>query len=217
MLTLNYILEKFNLKYSEGEKLPMEIPNFGRNQLAVLLAELNFKIGVEVGVAGGDYSRVLCEANPQMHIYGIDPFVPYKGYRDYVRQSTLDGLEHKAKRQLRHFANYTFEKKFSMDAVKDFADNSIDFAYLDGNHENPFVTQDVTEWYKKIRPGGILAGHDYARTKRADGTPLKCDVKDAVLAFTKKNNITPWFVLGAEATDQGLIRDKPRSWLIIKF
>lgn len=39
MSTLDYILEKFNITIDEKTQMPIEIPNFGRDQLAVLFAE----------------------------------------------------------------------------------------------------------------------------------------------------------------------------------
>ena len=46
MNTLKYILKKYGLRLSER----IEIPNVGRDNLASLFSELNFKVGVEVGV-----------------------------------------------------------------------------------------------------------------------------------------------------------------------
>lgn len=201
---------------TKGElSMILEISNFGRIQLADLIHELDFKTGVEVGVAAGWYSSVLANANPQMKLYGVDPWTPYKGYRDYVRTSTLDTLEIKAHRALDKYPNYTFVKKFSMDAVGDFADGSLDFVYIDANHGDPYVTQDITEWYKKLRSGGILAGHDYVRTKSRDDQPLINDTKSATQLFAKANNLI-LFILGTDAIREGEVRDRPRSWMMIK-
>ena len=64
----------------------MEIPNVTRDDLAALLPELDFKIGVEVGVASGQYSKVISDCNPQMKLYGIDPWASYSDYKDYVKK-----------------------------------------------------------------------------------------------------------------------------------
>lgn len=42
-----------------------------------------------------------------------------------------------------------------------FADASVDFVYLDGDHGGAAVRRDLEAWFPKIRPGGVLAGHDY--------------------------------------------------------
>src|SRR3989344_6123366 len=143
MNTLDYILNKFNLTFDDNTRMPIEIPDFGRNQLAGLLHELNYKTAVEVGVAAGEYSEILCRANTQMKLYGVDIWAPYEGYRWYTKQSTLDSLYVKAKRLLDPYENYEFVKAFSMDALKRFEDSSLDFVYLDANHDDPFVTHDI--------------------------------------------------------------------------
>jgi len=209
MSTLKYIIEKYNLGF--GGKLPVEIPNVGKKNLAVWLAELGFKIGVEVGVAAGEYSYVLCKNNYNMKLYGVDPWKPYKGYSDYTRTATFKLLYNNAKKRLSIFPNYEFIEEFSMDAIKRFKDNSLDFVYIDANHRNPYVTQDITEWYKKVKTGGILAGHDYMYHAN-----IVCDVPDSVKKFTRDNDINPWFVLGTNAKVPGIIRDDIRSWMIIK-
>lgn len=216
MKTSDYILNKFGLSFDDKTPMPIEIPDFGRNQLADLLHELDFKIGAEVGVAAGDYSEVICRANPQMKVYGIDPYAPLEGYKDYARRSTFEKFHTEAKARLAPCNNYVFIYKTSMDAIKDFADNSLDFVYIDANHEEPFITQDITEWYKKVRSGGILAGHDYSRPRSKDDMSPHHDVKGAVQSYTTKNDIKLWFVLGRWPLNEGLIRDNPRSWMWVK-
>lgn len=49
----------------------------------------------------------------------------------------------------------------SDDAVKIYRDNSLDFVLVDGSHEYNQVYKDVSQWLKKIKPGGIIAGDDY--------------------------------------------------------
>lgn len=42
-----------------------------------------------------------------------------------------------------------------------FADESLDYVYIDGNHAYDYVKLDLETWYPKLKKGGILAGHDY--------------------------------------------------------
>jgi predicted O-methyltransferase YrrM len=37
-----------------------------------------------------------------------------------------------------------------------------DMAYIDAGHEYPDVSADIAAWRKHVRPGGVLAGHDYS-------------------------------------------------------
>jgi hypothetical protein len=42
-----------------------------------------------------------------------------------------------------------------------FKDNSLDYIYIDGNHDYDHAKQDLKLWWPKLRPGGLMAGHDY--------------------------------------------------------
>ncbi len=219
MDTLNYIQNKVGFTWDKDSKLPIELPNVGRNILTEWLHELDFKIGVEIGVAAGEYSEIICLNNPQMAVYGIDSWAPYKGYRDYTKDSTFKKLYETTLKRMKTYRNYQIIKDFSEYALRYFADNSVDFVYIDGNHSEPYVSQDINGWYKKVKTGGILAGHDYARMRgKTESATLDTNwqVKDAIQRFTKENNINPWFVLGAEAKILGTIRDDIRSWMIVK-
>ena len=38
----------------------------------------------------------------------------------------------------------------------------MDFVYIDARHDYESVLEDLNAWFHKVKPGGILAGHDYA-------------------------------------------------------
>ena len=50
----------------------------------------------------------------------------------------------------------------SLEAVKYFADNSLDFVFIDGSHDYESVKKDIQAWLPKVKSGGVLAGDDYA-------------------------------------------------------
>ena len=56
---------------------------------------------------------------------------------------------------------YTPLKMKSLDAASRFNDHSLDFVFIDASHEYEDVKADIIAWLPKIKPGGILAGHDY--------------------------------------------------------
>ena len=49
----------------------------------------------------------------------------------------------------------------SEDAARDIAAESLDFVYLDARHDAASVTDDLRSWWPLVRPGGLIAGHDY--------------------------------------------------------
>ena len=208
--TLALVGRNFNIDLNQPS--PIQIPNVNRKELAKLFRRLNFRVGAEIGVESGVYSRDLCKCNPRAKVYLIDPWTAYRGYREYVTQSTIDAFYEKIQERLKDFSNYEIIRKFSMDAVKDFDDESLDFAYIDANHQFEFVVQDIGFWSRKVKRGGIVSGHDYIRRSR----PTATHVVQAVQGYVYCYDIKPWFLLGSQAKVPGEIRDKSRSWFWVK-
>jgi predicted O-methyltransferase YrrM len=50
----------------------------------------------------------------------------------------------------------------SVEAARHFQNGSLDFVFLDADHTYESVKADLAAWWPKVRPGGILAGHDFA-------------------------------------------------------
>ena len=48
----------------------------------------------------------------------------------------------------------------SIRAAPLFADRSVDVVFIDGDHGAQAVLYDLCVWHRKVRRGGILAGHD---------------------------------------------------------
>jgi hypothetical protein len=210
MDTLNYIGERFGLDLGQ-QQMPIEIKGVGRDILPVLFKELGYTKGVEVGTFEGDYAEKLCQANPELHLCCVDPWTKYKGYTDIVKPLTISVAYEHAQAKLATY-NCTLIREFSVDGAKQFPDGSLDFVYLDGNHRLPYVIEDLHAWIPKIRPGGIISGHDFKKLK---GT-TRIQVVEAVVAWTDAFHIRPWFVLGRTKTRPNEYRDKHRSffWVV---
>lgn len=73
-------------------------------------------------------------------------------------------------------------KQYSKEASKYYLNNSLDFVFIDAHHTYKAVTEDIKYWYPKVRPGGILAGHDFWSK-----TDTKCisEVNEAVEDYFK--------------------------------
>ena len=147
-----------------------------RTELARYFNELGFKHGAEIGVLGGKYSVELCKAG--MKVYCIDSWgINEIRLHDYhlrkyeVAKIALDPY------------NAVLIRMLSMDAVKNFKDDSLDFVFIDANHRYGYVKNDIIEWTKKVKKGGIVSGHDYLAIHG-------CDVKTAVDEYVKEHNIS---------------------------
>lgn len=211
MNTLEYIVNKFSLNLNG--RSPIFIEQIGRQKLAALFCELGFKSGAEIGVERGEYSEVLCKANPQAKIFLVDAWTAYKGYRDHVNQEKLDGFYEKTKNRMKPYPNAEVIKGFSMDVVKTVADNSLDWIYIDAAHDFQSCTNDIAEWGKKVRSNGIVAGHDYANWK---GKNPQIQVKQVIDGWTTAYDIRPWFVVNDRETIDGKEHKIARSWFWCK-
>ncbi len=203
------------MKIIDGLKLkgaPAEIPDCSRDDLPQFFKDMGYRVGVEIGTFKGDFALLLCKAG--LKLYAIDPWKDYSDYhRDSAWQKELDGIHEQTKKLL---ALYDCEilRKSSMEMVNTFADESLDFVYIDGNHSFKYVVEDIFEWSKKVKKGGVISGHDYIYIRRKGFDEIH--VKFVVDAYTKAFGIDNWYVLGSKAAQKGEKRDTSRSWMWIK-
>lgn len=220
MTTLQRVCDFFHINITpileRKSRLPIEIPNTGRDQLADCFGAIGLKEGAEIGVERGNYSEQLCQRNPGLHLHCVDAWAAYAGYREHVSQEKLDDFF--TSTQARLAAHHvTFHRGFSVPVANDFADNSLDFVYVDAAHDLINVINDLHAWIPKVRPGGIVSGHDYCLRSSKDGRgAVPVHVVEAVTAWTQSYHIYPWFVLGTKAILDNEVRDRPRSWFWIK-
>ena len=95
-----------------------------------------------------------------------------------------------------------------MEAVEDFEDESLDFVYVDANFDSRYFAEDISEWTKKVRRGGIVSGRGYGSANQ--------DVTYALKAYTKAGSIPSWYLIGAEVSSQKTKKDRGRTWMFFK-
>ena len=183
MNTLQYIIDKYQLKI--GRHSPVEIPNMLRENLAELFNELGFTVGAEIGVLYGAFSKQLCEKNPNLKLYCVDPWHAHH-YYGFMTEEKAEGLYQQAKKNLEGL-NVEFVRKKSTEAVLDFKDASLDFVYIDALHDFDNIMLDLIHWTPKVKPGGIVSGHDYM-------VVFRCGVIPAVDLYTRMHNISLYYV-----------------------
>lgn len=183
---------------------PITINHFNRRKEFIqMLAERGAKFGVEIGTDHGKYAEQLLVGIPGLSLYCIDPYVAYTEGNQVHTQEEMDELYKGAWEIIRKHNGHIF-RNTSMEALQFFPAESLDFVFIDGNHDYEHVKEDISEWIKKVKPGGIVAGHDYKED------PINnYGVIQAVNEYVKENHIAPWFILHAG----GSLVD---CWLFIK-
>lgn len=161
--------------------------NYGRYHLVNVYKELGFNVGAEIGVSRGRHADHMLRSVPGLNLHCIDPWV---AYIDGVRpqdQERAEKIYQTAKDRLKKYSpRVHFIRKRSMDALKLFDDESLDFVFIDGNHEYDFACMDIIMWNRKVKRGGIIACHDYY--------PNHVGVVSAVNGFVWSHGINPWYV-----------------------
>jgi predicted O-methyltransferase YrrM len=207
--TIKYLIKRFDIDTSK--KSPIVMTNNNRVIMAQVLGKLGFKEGAEIGVAQGGHSELLCKNNPGVKLHAIDVWESYGEYREYGNR--IRAYYQMARKRLKPY-NVNIIKKFSMDAVKDFKDNSLDFVFIDGAHDFKSVAMDICEWSKKVRIGGIVYGHDYRKWWPGESR-YPVHVKGVVDGYTKSHNISPWFAFTGKHPISVYRHDSP-SWMFVR-
>jgi hypothetical protein len=79
-------------------------------------------------------------------------------------------------------------------------EEQVDYVYVDARHDYCGALEDIAAWWPKLRPGGIMAGHDYHTAAEVmklsrqdwsicgDGSVQPSAVVGAVIDFFSKQN-----------------------------
>lgn len=187
MLDLRQALEK-HFRFIGGlDNLPLlatAMPRKagGRVQLALTMRDMGLVKAVEVGCRYGASAKLWRENIPGLDITCIDP---YRAYHR-VSQERQDLVYEGAQKNAAEFG-FKIVRKASLDAVDDFADGSLDWVHIDGDHSFDAAVQDIIRWPPKVREGGLVLVHDYCAFGMSGVMP-------AVNAYTNCHWIDPWYV-----------------------
>jgi predicted O-methyltransferase YrrM len=134
-------------------------------------------IAVEVGVAYGRSLAYLAEQIDLLgfraRLVGVDVWGEHMGGDNlppdvFARMSAHGSpraacvAELRAALSPRAFARVELDGRGSLVAAASFADASVDLVFIDARHEYEPCLADIRAWLPKVRPGGIIAGHDYS-------------------------------------------------------
>jgi hypothetical protein len=158
--------------------------------------------GVEVGVFGGDLSERLLQ-RPDLSLIMVDPWAPgdhmvnKEDFHADMTQEQQDACYEMAKRRV-EFAGERVKiiRKPSLESVKGIPDASLDFVFIDADHAYQSCMDDITVWAAKVKPDGLLCGHDYGNELPGFGVTRAVDefiARSYRLTLELGDNFT-WFV-----------------------
>ncbi|TWT46787.1 class I SAM-dependent methyltransferase [Botrimarina hoheduenensis] len=128
---------------------------------------------VEIGVNQGEFSQTILSKTSPRKLHLIDCWEEHHEGLDYPH----DGFYAK---QADHQSNFDLVRQrfagpiatgqvavhrgYSVPMLETLADASIDWVYVDANHSYEAVAAELAVLLRKVKPGGVIAGHDYIST-----------------------------------------------------
>lgn len=162
-------------------------------------------VGAEIGVFRGSLSRRLL-VRPDLRLIMVDSWGEYRdGYAesgDFV--ASLTAAEQAGNRETAELhvrfaeARCTVTQGDSVQAAATVGDGELDFVFIDADHTYGACRADIAAWAPKLKPGGLLCGHDY---DRPDLPNVRWGVKQAVDEFAEAHGLAveldddhTWFI-----------------------
>ena len=127
------------------------------------------KRAAEVGVWKGEFSAILLDHFPNLHLLMVDCYKRYekdsedfrmkkKGQQDFydAMMTAVDFTSPHADRRIVMVGD-------SLEVCQEIKPASLDFVFIDADHCYTSCSADIKAWYPKVRKGGVVSGHDYSR------------------------------------------------------
>lgn len=158
------------LPYIANNGIPLTAADERAASVLDKISNIQNPIGVEVGVFTGELSKRLL-TRPDLTLYMVDSWIEHHKDSEYAKTDYHGTLSKDYQASLKeHTAAITsfagerakIIQKDSVLAAKDFEDQSLDFVFLDADHNYEAVKGDIKAWMPKIKDGGWISGHDYA-------------------------------------------------------
>ena len=137
----------------DGREIPMFIREVAKIRKGVVVEIGSYMGGTAwygAQIARDNYSEYFC----------IDPWnfqgdihvgaVHYRAFKENMKDAGLED-------------HVQIRKNTNTVACEEFEDESVDLVFVDGDHTYEGVSGDIRRWWAKLKPGGIMLGHDYCQ------------------------------------------------------
>lgn len=130
--------------------------------LASILKDDNPQLGAEIGVKEGRFIAYMLKNFPNLEMYAIDPWEAQPDGNESYKDWDFKSIYATFKENIRSVSDRVIElRAYSLEAAKVIEDASLDFVFIDAQHDYLSVKLDIETWSPKVKPGGLISGHDY--------------------------------------------------------
>lgn len=137
----------------------------------------------EIGVYRGEFSEKILEYSNPKQLILIDP------WKTMLDADSIDpnfeSFYNEVLGKFKENTNVEVVRKTSLDAAKDIENGSLDWVYIDGDHNYKPCLEDLRAYASKIKDDGYICGHDWiVKPKSGFG------VNEAVKKFLEETDFT---------------------------
>lgn len=205
MKPADYIKTHYNL-IEKGKDLLVE--KMTRAGMYKLFKNLGYRSGAEIGVQRGRNAKVILDSMDIDKLYLVEPYDDHPSNYRRWGQKLHQKFKKMAHKRLEGQPVIWLED-FSENISHKVPDGSLDFVYIDGEHTYDYCMIDIILWSRKVRRGGIVAGHDYEYTK-----PRQPKVARAINDYADAYKTRPIYLTDKSVDEHA--GDRSTSWFWVK-
>jgi hypothetical protein len=143
------------------------------SDIPYLLQEKGLTVGAELGVQWGRRSDYFLSIWSSCNtFYLVDVWKQQENYQDPANVPDDQQAQNKAVAQQmmsKFGSKVVFMHNSTLNASFLIPDQSLDFVFVDARHDYCGTYEDIAAYWPKLKPGGIMAGHDYHSADEISG------------------------------------------------
>lgn len=160
--------------------------------LGAMVAKMEKPVVLEIGSDIGDTANFLLDSNPELRLFSVDPYANYIDWNGKPLNERDDMYKNLMNRLSGYSNRFTQVRKTSDDAANDFQDETFDVVFIDGLHTYEQLSKDCENYYSKVKPGGIFAGHDFTAIEGVNRAAKEFAAKVGKEILTTESDVWYW-------------------------
>lgn len=131
-----------------------------------MIQQNDYKIGAEIGCMVGNTTYRLLKHCPDLRLYAVDLWKNRQDIftvdsREVYDQWDFSQIKKVFDRQTAPYVDRLHVMRgISWDMAMYVQEEELDFVFIDADHGYESVLKDIKAWTPKLKPGGLLSGHD---------------------------------------------------------
>ncbi len=118
-------------------------------------------VGVEIGVCRGQNAALLWMATRPKELHLVDIWQHNPNTMQHPIEAIYSDWEKDVKALMGDLPGVQTHRMMSVDFLAAQPDQSLDWVYLDADHTYEAAQEEIALSCKKVRQGGVIAGHDF--------------------------------------------------------